>query len=573
MTANQAYEKWLSYDKLDENLKKELISIKDNDSEITERFSVGLEFGTGGLRGIIRAGTNGINIYTVRQATQGLANLIIKTGVDAMKAGVAIACDSRLYSDNFAKETANVLAANGIKAYIFESLRPTPMLSFAIRHLGTTAGVVVTASHNPAKYNGYKAYWSDGGQLPPNEATVVYNEMQIVDIFNDVKTIDFEEGLNSGLIEIIGKEVDEAYYKAVIALSINPDAMRNSDIKIVYTPFHGAGNIPVRAVLAKMGLKNLTIVKEQELPDPAFPTVKSPNPEEVEGFTIAKKYAYEIGADIIIGTDPDSDRVGLLLKNANNEYEILNGNQIGIVIVNYILQGLKQNNKIPANGAIIKTIVTTEMINEIAKDYALTVINVLTGFKFIGEQIKMFEETGKYTYLFGFEESFGYLSGTHARDKDAVNACMLICEAAAYYKQKGKTLKEVLNEAYEKYGYYTEALVSITHEGLAGVEKIKNMMKNIRENLPTNFAGVDVVTAKDYLNTTATEMATGIKTEIPFIKSDVLSFMLKNGTLLTIRPSGTEPKIKAYVMTNGTTNEEAESNKEKFANALKELLK
>jgi phosphoglucomutase len=572
MTAHQAYQKWLSYEALDEKLKNELISIKDKEVEINERFSVGLEFGTGGLRGIIRAGTNGINIYTIRQATQGLANLIIKTGENAIKAGVAIACDSRLYSDDFAKETAKVLAANGIKAYIFESLRPTPMLSFAIRHLGTIAGVVVTASHNPAKYNGYKAYWSDGGQLPPSEATVVYNEMQVVDIFNDVKIIDFEKGINSGLIEIIGNEVDEAYYKAVIDLSINPDAIRNSDLKVVYTPFHGAGNIPVRAVLSKMGLKNLTIVKEQELPDPAFPTVKSPNPEEVEGFNIAKRYANEVDADIIIGTDPDSDRVGLLLKNENNEYEILNGNQIGIIIANYILQGLKQNNKIPSNGALIKTIVTTEMINEIAKDYGLTVINVLTGFKFIGEQIKLFEETGEHTYLFGFEESYGYLSGTHARDKDAVNACMLICEAAAYYKENGKTLKEVLNETYEKYGYYTETLISITHEGLSGIEKIKNMMKNIRENLPTNFADVKVVIAKDYLNSTMTEMSTGDKTPIPFIKSDVLSFLLKNGTLLTIRPSGTEPKIKAYVMTSGITNKEAEENKEKFANALKALL-
>lgn len=573
MTANQSYQKWLSYEALDEKLKDELISIKDNDLEITERFSVGLEFGTGGLRGIIRAGTNGINIYTIRQATQGLANLIIKTGIDAMKAGVAIAYDSRLYSDDFAKETARVLAANGIKAYIFESLRPTPMLSFAIRHLRTIAGVVVTASHNPAKYNGYKAYWSDGGQLPPSEATVVYNEMQVVDIFNDVKIIDFEKGINSGLIEIIRKDVDEAYYKAVIDLSINPDAIRNSDLKVVYTPFHGAGNIPVRTVLSKMGLKNLTIVKEQELPDPAFPTVKSPNPEEVEGFNIAKKYANEVDADIIIGTDPDSDRVGLLLKNENNEYEILNGNQIGIIIVNYILHGLKQNNKIPSNGALIKTIVTTEMINAIAKDYGLTVINVLTGFKFIGEQIKLFEETKEHTYLFGFEESYGYLSGTHARDKDAVNACMLICEAAAYYKEKGKTLKEVLNKTYEKYGYYTEALISITHEGLSGIEKIKNMMKNIRENLPKNFCGVEVVTAKDYLNSTAIEMSTGDKTPIPFIQSDVLSFLLKNGTLLTIRPSGTEPKIKAYVMTSGVTNQEALENKEKFSIALKELLK
>jgi phosphoglucomutase len=409
--------------------------------------------------------------------------------------------------------------------------------------------------------------------LPPEEADVVYAEMKEVDIFDGVKTSDFESGVSNGLIEYIKPELDGAYYSAVTALSINPEAIKNSGLKVVYTPFHGAGNIPVRTVLQRMGLENLTVVAEQELPDPAFSTVKSPNPEEAEGFKYALKYARETDADIIIGTDPDSDRVGLLLKNSDGEYDILNGNQIGIILVAYILRGLSKNGKIPANGAVIKTIVTTGMINGIAKDYEISVINVLTGFKFIGEQIKLFEETGKYTYLFGFEESYGYLSGTHARDKDAVNACLLICEAAAYYKSRGETLKEVLGGLYEKYGYYTEALISITHEGLSGLDKIKRMMVKLRQNLPNEFAGVKTVAANDYLSLMSTDLKTKKKTALPFPKSDVLSFLLEDGTLLTVRPSGTEPKIKAYVMTKGKTAVEAEVNKEKYGAALRALLK
>jgi phosphoglucomutase len=578
MTPKQNLEKWLAYNKLDASLRKELVETAGNETEINERFSAPLAFGTGGLRGIIRAGTNGMNIYTVRQATQGLANLINKNerGTDILQSA-AIAYDSRLYSDVFAREAAAVLAANGIKAYIFPELRPTPMLSFAVRYLNATAGIVITASHNPAKYNGYKAYWSDGGQLPPEEADVVYAEMKKVDIFDGVKTLDFEDGISSGIIEYIKPELDGEYYNAVTALSINPETIKNSGLKVVYTPFHGAGNIPVRTVLQRMGLGNLTVVKEQELPDPAFLTVKSPNPEEAEGFKYALKYAVENDADIIIGTDPDSDRVGLLLKNSEGKYDILNGNQIGIILVTYILQGLSgrsqsENGKIPANGAVIKTIVTTGMVNEIAKDYGISVINVLTGFKFIGEKIKRFEQTGEHTYLFGFEESYGYLSGTHARDKDAVNACLLICEAAAYYKLRNETLKEVLGGLYEKYGYYTENLVSVTHEGLSGLEKIKQMMVDLRQNLPEEFAGVKTVTANDYLSSISTCLKTKEKTALPFPKSDVLSFLLEDGTLLTVRPSGTEPKIKAYVMTKGKTAGEAEANKEKYTAAIKALL-
>lgn len=571
--AMKLYEEWLAYPNLSEDLKQELEAIRENKEEIEERFFTSMEFGTGGIRGIIRAGTNGMNIYTVRQATQGLSNLIVKNGDAAMKQGVCIGYDSRHFSDVFAREAASVLAANGIKVYIFPSLRPTPMLSFAIREMKATAGIVITASHNPAKYNGYKAYWSDGGQLPPEEADVVYQEMKQVDLFYGVKTMPFEEGLSSGIIEWMSASVDEAYYKAVMNLSVNPDAFTDTDLKVVYTPFHGSGNIPVREVLGRMGLKHLTVVKEQELPDGAFPTVKSPNPEESEGFTLALGYAKKEDADIIIGTDPDSDRVGILLKNSNGEYEILNGNQIGVLIVNYILEGLKKRNQLPENGAVIKTIVTTNMIYEFQKDYPISVINVYTGFKFIGEQIKLFEETGKHTYLFGFEESYGFLSGTHARDKDAVNACMLLCEAAAFYKKMGKTLKDVQTELYERYGYYREGLVSITHEGMAGIEKIKSLMAGLRQNIPTEFAGVKTVLANDYSVAQTKNMLTGEVSALAFPPSNVLSYELEDGTLLSFRPSGTEPKIKAYIMTKGKTEAEALQKKEAFDKAIRELLK
>lgn len=572
MNARENFEKWLNCEKLDEGLKNELIAIKNNEAEIEERFSVKLDFGTAGLRGIIRAGTNGMNIYTVRQATQGLSNLIKKKGEEAMKKGVVIAYDSRLYSDVFSREAAAVLAANGIKVYLFDSLRPVPVLSFAIRYLKTISGIAVTASHNPAKYNGYKAYWSDGAQLPPEESKIVYEEMQKVDIFDGVASMDFDEAVKSGKIQLINKEVDEPYYEYVMSLSINPEILKETDLKAVYTPFHGAGNIPVRTVLSRMGFNNITVVSEQEMPDPKFSTVKSPNPEDSEGFELARGYAKKVDADIIFGTDPDSDRVGLLLKNFDGEFEILNGNQIGIVLVNYVLEGLNKNNKIPENGAIVKSIVTTNMINEIAKTYGIKVVNVLTGFKYIGEKIKQWEADGSYTYLFGFEESYGYLSGTRARDKDAVNASMLICEAAAFYKKQGKTLKEVLNSIYEKYGYYTEKTISVTYEGLSGVQKIKDMMKSLVANPPKSFADTDVLYVNDYLNSVRTNMKTGETEPFDFEVSNVLSYELSDGTLLTIRPSGTEPKIKAYVMTLGKTAEIAEANKEKYTEAIRKLI-
>ncbi len=573
MNTKENFLKWLNYEGLEPSYKSELEKIKDDENEIEERFSTSLEFGTAGLRGIIRAGTNGMNIYTVAQATQGLANLIVKNGEEAMKKGVAIACDSRICSDLFAKVSAKVLAANNVQVYLYESLRPTPMLSFAIKHLKTTAGIVITASHNPKEYNGYKAYWSDGAQLPPPEAEVVYSEMQKIDIFKGAKTVDFDKAVESGIIKIIGKEVDEAYYKAVMNLSINPEVLKNTNLKVVYTPFHGTGNIPVRAVLDRMGLKNVVVVKEQELPDGNFPTVKAPNPEYSEGFDIAVSYAKKHNADIIVGTDPDADRTGVMLKNSDGEYEILNGNQIGIIIVSYILDCMKKRGTLPKNGAIVKSIVTTNMVKAIAKDYGAEVIDVLTGFKFIGEQIKLFEKTKEHTYLFGFEESYGYLSGTHASDKDAVNASMLICEAAAFYMEQGKTLKEVLDGLYEKYGYYTEKTISVSHEGLAGIKKIKGIMEDLSKNSPKEFAGVRVAKVNDYNNQIVTDVISGDKKPIELPPANVLSFELSNGTLLTFRPSGTEPKIKAYVMTLGKTLEKAEENKEKYAKIMADMVK
>ncbi len=573
MNTKENFLKWLNYTGLESSYKAELEEIKNDENEIEERFSTSLEFGTAGLRGIIRAGTNGMNIYTVAQATQGLANLIVKNGEEAMKKGVAIAYDSRICSDLFARISAEVLAANNVQVYLYESLRPTPMLSFAIKHLKTTAGIVITASHNPKEYNGYKAYWSDGAQLPPPEAEIVYTEMQKIDIFEGAKRIDFDEAVKNGIIKIIGKDVDEAYYKAVMDLSINPEVLKNTNLKVVYTPFHGTGNIPVRTVLERMGLKNVVVVKEQELPDGNFPTVKSPNPENVEGFKIAVEYAKKIGADIIVGTDPDADRTGVMLKNADGEYDILNGNQIGIVIVSYILDCMKKTGTLPKNGAIVKSIVTTNMVKAIAKDYGVEVIDVLTGFKLIGDQIKLFEETTKHTYLFGFEESYGYLSGTHASDKDAVNASMLVCEAAAFYMEQGKTLKEVLDGLYEKYGYYTEKTISVSHEGLAGIKKIKGIMEDLSKNFPKDFAGTKVLKVNDYNNQLVTDVITGEKEPLELPPSNVLSFELEDGTLLTFRPSGTEPKIKAYVMTLGKTPKIAEENKDKYAKVMLEMVK
>ena len=546
------YEKWKGYDFLDQELKEELVNITGDDKEIKERFIKLLEFGTAGLRGIIGAGTNRMNRFVVGLATQGLSNVIKNAGGE--ERGVVIAYDSRKNSDLFAKEAAKVFAANGIKVYLFDSLRPVPELSFAIRYLKTIAGVVITASHNPYQYNGYKAYWEDGSQLPPDEAKKVFENMEKISIF-DVKRAE----LSNPLINIIGKEIDEAYYEEVLKLRIRKDV--NKDIKIIYTPFHGAGNIPVREVLKRAGFNNVITASEQEMPDPMFSTVKSPNPEDKEGFNIAMEYAKKHNANLILGTDPDCDRVGIVVLNKNGEFVCMTGNQVGVLLAHYILEGLKEQGKLPSDGAVIKSIVSTKMVNYICEDFNVKMVDILTGFKYIGEKIKEYEKTNEHTFLFGFEESYGYLSGTHARDKDGVNASMLIAEMAAYYNEKGMTLYDAMENLYEKYGYFKEHVVSKSFSGLEGMEKIKNIIYNLRNNTPEKIGEFKIVKTIDYLN--------GVDS-LP--KADVLRFELEDDTTIYIRASGTEPKIKGYIMVKADTNKESEEKVNFYKNQLDIIL-
>lgn len=570
MTYTERYNKWLNSPKIDDETRAELAAISDDDNEIKERFIKDLEFGTGGLRGIIGAGDNRMNIYTVKKATQGLCEDIKNKGEEYMKRGVVIAYDSRHKSDEFAKESALTLAANGIKAYLFESLRPTPVLSFAVRYKKAAAGIVVTASHNPKEYNGYKAYGEDGGQLPPESSDYVISIIDKLDIFDDVLTTDYDKAVSEGLIEIIGEEVDNAYLAAVKEQSVNEEAARSlgDNFKLVYTPFHGAGNIPVRRILDMTGVKNVYVVKEQEMPDGDFPTLKSPNPEENEGFKLAIELAKKVDADVIIATDPDSDRVGVTIKDKSGNYITLTGNQTGILLCEFILRNRKLKGTLPKNGAVIKTIVTTDMIYPIADDYKTTVFDVLTGFKFIGEMIKEFEQTGSYEYLFGFEESYGYLAGTYARDKDAVVASMLIAQMAADYKTKGKTLYEGLMSLYEKYGYHKDLLHNVVLKGLDGAEKIKSIMKEIRENPPKEIDGHKVTKVLDVLKGTETDVLTGAVTKSNLPSSNVLKFFLDDKSWFAARPSGTEPKIKFYF---GVTAD-SEENADKKITALRDAV-
>ncbi|MBE7037860.1 MAG: phospho-sugar mutase [Ruminococcaceae bacterium] len=570
----ERYKKWLDSDKVDEATKKELLSIKDNENEIKERFIKDLEFGTGGLRGIIGAGDNRMNIYTVKKATQGLCEDIKNKGEEYKNKGVVIAYDSRHKSSEFAKESALTLAANGIKAYLFDELRPTPELSFAVRYKKAAAGIVVTASHNPKEYNGYKAYGEDGGQLPPESSDYVIGIIDKLDIFDDVLTMDYEKALESGLIEVIGEEVDKAYLAEVKKQSINEEAIKSlgDDFKVVYTPFHGAGNKPVRRILDMIGVKNVYIVKEQEEPDPDFSTVKSPNPEEKEGFYLAINLAKEVDADVIIATDPDSDRVGIVVKDNKGEYVTLSGNQTGMLLCEFILRNRKLNNNLPENGAIIKTIVTTAMLYPIANAYNTTVFDVLTGFKFIGEKIKEFEQTGSNEYLFGFEESYGYLAGTYARDKDAVVATMLIAQMAADYKKNGKTLYEGLISLYEEYGYYKDALYNVVLKGLDGAEKIKAIMKEIRENPPKEVAGHKVERILDVLKGTILDVESGKEEPSNLPSSNVLKFFLDDNSWFAARPSGTEPKIKFYFGTVGKEEKEADDKLDALKDAVSKMI-
>lgn len=546
------YQMWLNDDYFDTDTKEELKMIKDNEKEIEDRFYRDLEFGTGGLRGVMGAGTNRMNKYTVRKAAQGMANYILKNYNE--DASVVIAYDSRINSKEFSIEAAMCFLANGIKVYRFEDLRPTPELSFAVRWLKCTAGVVITASHNPCEYNGYKVYWADGGQItPPLDKYIIDEVNNIADITN-VKTMECEEAYKTGLYHIIGEEVDNEYMKELMKLRLNTESDRvdqdiriNQDIRIVYTPLHGAGNKLVQAVLNKMGYTDVHIVKEQEAPDGRFPTVASPNPEDKRAFKLALKLAGEIGAELVLATDPDADRLGAYVKDTiSGEYIELNGNMTGALICEYILEQKKEKGMLPKNGAVINTIVTTNMATAIAKSYGVKLYEVLTGFKYIGEKIKEFDELGNYKYLFGFEESYGSLIGTYARDKDAVAAVMILSEMAAYYKSKGLSLWDKMLQLYDKYGYYKESLLSLTYKGIDGVMKISKLMEKMRINPPSEVSGRKVLKVRDYNTGIITDLITNEKTETGLLKSDVLYFELEEDSWFCARPSGTEPKIKYY---------------------------
>lgn len=552
------YLRWL--EKSDAETVAELETIKNNDSEIKDRFYRPLEFGTAGLRGVLGAGINRMNDYVVGQATQGLANQLIKTNGADSELSVVIAYDSRHKSDTFSKLAAQVLAANGIKAYLFDELKPVPVLSFSVRYLKTTAGIAVTASHNPAKYNGYKAYGADGAQLNPELASIVLEEIEKIDLFSDVKVMDFDEAINKKLIVMIGEEVEDAYLDEVQKQCVNPDIVKKKGdtLKFVYTPFHGAGNKPVRKILKRIGFNNVTVVKEQEMPDGDFPTVASPNPEYKEGFELAIGYAKECGADLIIGTDPDSDRVGILVKNDENEYVTFSGNQVGALLTEYILSSLAEKNNMPQDGYVVKTIVSTNIIEAMCNYYGIEMKEVLTGFKFIGEKIKESEVTGVGTYIFGFEESYGYLKGTYARDKDAVVATMLIAEMALYYQENGISIFEQMDNIYKKYGYYKEEVISVTLEGIEGLAKIKSTMDNLRANPPVSIAGKKVIAVRDYQTSVKTNIKTGEKTKILLPESNVIYLELEDDNNFIIRPSGTEPKIKLYCLMKGDTEAEVD---------------
>lgn len=551
------YKRWLSEPTLDEKSREELLGIENNEEEKEFRFSSGLTFGTAGLRGIMMAGTNAMNVYTVAQATQGLANVIIDA--DKCEMGVIVGMDSRNNSRLFAETAASVLAANGIKVYIFEDLRPSPVLSFAVRELGCIAGINVTASHNPAEYNGYKVYWEDGGQLPPDHADAVSKYIEAIDIFTGVKKCSFDGAVSDGRIIVVGKEIDDRYIEEVLQEQVEPHAVDAvaDDLKIVYTPLHGAGHILVPRVLREIGLKHLYPVEEQMVLDGDFPTVKSPNPENFEAFELGLELAKKVGSDLIIATDPDADRLAVMTRRSSTgEFINLTGNQVGALLIDYIASSLSEQDKMPENPYAIKTIVTTELVTKICESYGVTLHNVLTGFKFIGEVIKKYEVTGHDTFLFGFEESYGYLKGTYARDKDSVVASMLVTEMAASYMKKGMTLADALDRLFEKHGYFLEGVKNIYMEGLDGLEKMAALMDELRNSPPTHIGGRRVVSVRDYLKNTVTDIDSGAVTETGLPKSNVLYFVVDNGDRIIMRPSGTEPKIKLYMLTHADTYEE-----------------
>lgn len=564
------YEYWCTSPIFDDATKSELKSLEGNEDEIFDRFYRELEFGTGGLRGVIGAGTNRMNFYTVGKATQGLANFINKQGAAAK--GVAIAFDSRRMSPEFADTAACVLAANGIKAYIFDSLRPTPELSFALRTLGCTAGIVVTASHNPPEYNGYKVYWEDGAQITAPKDAQIIGEVNAIKDYAEIKKMTTEAAKEAGLYEVIGKEIDDKYMEALKKLVLHPEAIKQmaSSLKIVYTPLHGTGNVPVRRVLKELGFEQVTVVPEQELPDGNFPTVSYPNPEDKKAFALALDLAKKVDADLVLATDPDADRLGVYAKDTKTgEYKVFTGNMSGMLICEYEMSQKKALGILPANGALVTTIVSSNMAQAVAKEYGMKFIECLTGFKYIGEQIKFFEQTGSNEYVFGFEESYGCLVGTHARDKDAVVAVMALCEAAAYYKTQGITLWDQMLNIYNKYGYYKEDLFTMTFKGADGAKKMQDMMDAYRKNTPKQVGAYKVLRLRDYKNDVITDLATGETAPTGLPKSNVLYFELENDAWFCVRPSGTEPKIKFYAGIKGTSLEDSAKKLDELMEAIK----
>lgn len=559
MGYREMYQQWCENPYFDDATKAELKAISGDEKEIEDRFYMDLEFGTAGLRGVIGAGTNRMNIYTVRKATQGLANYIKKVG--AQSRGVAIAYDSRRMSPEFADEAALCLAANGIPAYVFESLRPTPELSYAVRKLNCIAGINVTASHNPAEYNGYKVYWEDGAQITPPHDTGIMDEVKAVTDYATVLTMDKDKAVADKLYTVIGEDIDRPYMEEIKKLVIHQDAIDavKEDLKIVYTPLHGTGNIPVRTILKELGFKHVYVVKEQELPDGNFPTVNYPNPEAPAAYELALKLAEKEDADLVLATDPDADRLGVYVKDQKTgEYHMLTGNMSGCLIGDYIIGQTKAvKGSLPADGAFVRSIVSTNMADAIAKYYGVQLIEVLTGFKFIGQKILEFEKTGKGTYLFGMEESYGCLPGTYARDKDAVAATMFLCEAAAFYKTQGKTLWDAMLDMYERYGYYQDHVESITLKGIEGLEKIKNIMETMRKEKAEKVGAYQVLKIRDYQNDTITDLATGKVTPTGLPKSNVLYYELNDDAWVCVRPSGTEPKVKFYIGVKGTSLEDS----------------
>ena len=573
MGYREEYQKWLEAFAADKETVSELLSIKDDEKEIEDRFYTELAFGTAGMRGVLGAGTNRMNLYNVRRATKGFADYINAGDPSYRTRGVVIAYDSRRMSPEFAKSAALVLAHEGIRAYLFDELRPVPVLSYAVRHLHAIAGIVITASHNPPQYNGYKVYWEDGAQMPPEYADQVLAMIRS-NQYQDAVEMDEQEALKAGLLRIIGNaEVDDDYIAQERTLSVQPELMKKAgkELKIVYTPLHGSGNKPVRRILREIGIENVFVVKEQELPDPNFSTVRVPNPEDPAAFTLAMKLADEVGADCIFGTDPDCDRVGIAVKDDKGQYYLMTGNQIGSTLLYYILKSREALGTLPADGAVCKSVVSTELARKIAESFGLVCFDTLTGFKWIANKIQQFEENKDHTFIFGFEESYGFLSSTFVRDKDGVNASLLIAEAAAWAKTQNKTLYDILQEIYKTYGYYVEKVVSVTLPGKDGVAKMQEIMRNLRANPPKTLAGKSVLATRDYLAGTRTDQA-GDVTPAGLPKSDVLYFELEGGNWVCIRPSGTEPKIKLYVNTNADNEAVSHALNDSLVDACKKLL-